>query len=81
MNKCIPLSDLNLNKKAKILNFVSENIPIKLLEMGMLPDTWVCIVAKAPFNGPYLIEYGKDCSRLSLRKEEAAGILIEQMEE
>ncbi len=80
MNKCIPLSELNLNRAAKILNFVSENIPIKLLEMGILPDTQVRIVAKAPFNGPYLIEYGKDCSRLSLRKEEAAGILIEEID-
>ncbi len=79
MKKCIPLSELEINKTAKILNFVSEDIPIKLLEMGILPDTIVSIISKAPFNGPYLIQYGNDFSRLSLRKEEANGILIEEM--
>lgn len=77
MKGCIALSELKNHQKAKILNFVSEDIPIKLLEMGILPDTTVSIKARAPFNGPIIIEYGTDKSRIALRKEEADCILIE----
>ncbi len=79
MKKCIPLSELEKDKAAKILNFVSEDIPIKLLEMGILPETTITIISKAPFDGPLLVQYGNDFSRLSLRKKEAQGILIEEL--
>lgn len=79
MNICIPLSELGLNQPAKVLNFVSEEVPMKLLEMGLLPETQIMVKAKAPFNGPIIVEYGIDKSRLALRKEEAKGILIEAL--
>ncbi len=78
MIDCIPLSDLPIGVKAKVLNFETDKIPIKLIEMGVLPNTYLTIISKAPFHGPFLIEYGEDLSRLSLREEEAKGILITQ---
>ncbi len=80
MKKCIPLTDLPLRKRAKILNFEMESIPIKLLEMGLLPETQISIIAKAPFGGPYVVQYGNEFSRLSLRLEEASSILVEEYE-
>ncbi len=79
MSECIALSELAIGKKAKIENFEENKIPIKLLEMGVLPNTEIIILNKAPFQGPYLIQYGNECSRLSLRKEEASGILISEL--
>ncbi len=76
MSECIALSDLGIGQKAKIENFEESKIPIKLLEMGVLPETEIMILSKAPMQGPYLIQYGNEGSRLSLRKEEASGILI-----
>ncbi len=45
--------------------------------MGLLPETYFKILYNAPFNGPLYIEFGVEKSRIALRKEEAAFILVE----
>ena len=53
------------------------NMPSKILEMGLLPGTKFQLLYQAPFNGPLYVEYGDDKSRVALRPEEAAYVLVE----
>ncbi|MDL1913868.1 MAG: ferrous iron transport protein A [Bergeyella sp.] len=53
------------------------HLPIKILEMGLLPNTEFKILYQAPFNGPLYVEFGKEKSRIALRQEEAACIIVE----
>jgi len=62
----------------KILGYEDNavNIPIKIIEMGLLPETEFKILYQAPFGGPIYVEFGSEKSRIALRKEEAAFILV-----
>lgn len=53
-------------------------MPNKILEMGLLPDTQFRILYQAPFHGPLYIEFGSEKSRIALREEEAAFIIVEK---
>ena len=55
-----------------------ETLPTKIVEMGLLPETVFEILYQAPFQGPLYIEFGVEKSRIALREEEAAFILVEQ---
>ena len=69
------LSDLNKGEKARILDVSSQEIPIKLLEMGCLPGNSVRLIQEAPFQGPIYIEING--SHVAIRKETAKLIEIE----
>ena len=69
------LSDLNKGEKARILDVSSQEIPIKLLEMGCLPGNSVRLIQQAPFQGPIYIEING--SHVAIRKETAKLIEIE----
>ena len=69
------LSDLNKGEKAKIVDVSSQEIPIKLLEMGCLPGNSVRLIQEAPFQGPIYIEING--SHVAIRKETAKLIEIE----
>jgi ferrous iron transport protein A len=69
------LSDLNKGEKAKIIDVSSQEIPIKLLEMGCLPGNSVRLIQQAPFQGPIYIEING--SHVAIRKETAKLIEIE----
>lgn len=69
------LSDLNKGEKAKIIDVSSQEIPIKLLEMGCLPGNSVRLIQEAPFQGPIYIEING--SHVAIRKETAKLIEIE----
>ncbi len=73
------MSIFPLNKEGKILDYENQamNMPIKIIEMGLLPKTTFKILYQAPFNGPLYIEYGTEKSRIALRKEEADYIIVE----
>jgi len=66
------------NTMGKILGYEDNavNIPIKIIEMGLLPETEFKILYQAPFGGPIYVEFGSEKSRIALRKEEAAFILV-----
>lgn len=70
------LNQLGIRHKAIIDAFLTEEIPMKLLEIGLLPDTVVKIIQKAPFGGPLLIEFGKEKNRVAIRSEQASQIAI-----
>ncbi len=62
----------------KILDYDNDSLqmPIKIIEMGLLPDTIFKILYQAPFHGPLFIEFGKEKSRIALREEEARFIIV-----
>ena len=69
------LSDLKKGEKAKIVDVSSQEIPIKLLEMGCLPGNKVRLIQQAPFKDPIYIEING--SYVAIRKETAKLIEIE----
>lgn len=54
-------------------------MPNKIIEMGLLPETYFKILYQAPFKGPLYVEFGDEKSRIALREEEARFIIVEQM--
>ena len=76
MNK---LSSFPANKEGKIVDYDNNalDMPIKIIEMGLVPHTSFKILYKAPFGGPLYLEYGAEKSRIALRKEEAHFLIVE----
>ncbi|QHT69808.1 ferrous iron transport protein A [Rhodocytophaga rosea] len=70
------IADLKIGEKATICCFKDEEMSLKLLEMGCLPGTEIKMSCKAPFGDPVCIRVSGYA--LSLRKEEAATIMIQQ---
>ncbi|PZU88732.1 MAG: ferrous iron transport protein A [Chryseobacterium sp.] len=70
------------NKVGKILGYDNENLqmPTKIIEMGLLPETTFRVLYQAPFGGPLYIEYGTDKTRIALREAEARFIKVEVSE-
>ncbi len=69
------------NKSGKILGYENDelNMPNKIIEMGLLPETVFKILYQAPFKGPLYIEFGDEKSRIALREEEARFIIVETL--
>jgi ferrous iron transport protein A len=65
----LKLSDLKKGQKAVILEVNSDEIPLKLLEMGCLPGNHVTLFQIAPLGDP-LFFYIND-SQVAIRKETA----------
>ena len=70
----IPLDQLSPGVKAEIEKIDTDNLPLKLIEMGCLPGNLISIVQKAPFNDPLYIKI--DESHLAIRKETAKDIFV-----
>lgn len=69
------LADLKKGQKAKIKKFTSDEIFLKLMEMGCLPGENIEILKKAPLNDPISVSVAG--YTLSLRVEEAKHIEVE----
>lgn len=69
------------NKSGKILGYENDELemPNKIIEMGLLPETIFKVLYQAPFKGPLYIEFGDEKSRIALREEEARFIIVEQL--
>ena len=73
------LSEVRVGTKVKIKSFATNEIVIKLMEMGCLPEEDITVWKKAPFGDPiYLLVAGYS---LSLRKDEAEQINVELIPE
>jgi ferrous iron transport protein A len=75
LNPVKTIADLKIGEKATICSFKDEEMSLKLLEMGCLPGTEIKMSCKAPFGDPVCIRVSGYV--LSLRKEEAATIMIQ----
>jgi len=71
---CFPKSEIG-----RIVGYQNDdlNMPNKIIEMGLLPDTVFRILYQAPFRGPLYVEFGDEKSRIALREEEARFIIVE----
>ncbi len=73
MNK--KLSELRLGQKAVIKSFGSQELHLKLMEMGCLPGEVVSVEQIAPLGDPVSISVAGYV--LSLRLDEAEHIIVE----
>jgi ferrous iron transport protein A len=72
--KTILLADLKEGQKATILRFTSEELFLKLMEMGCLPGEAIEITKKAPLHDPISVAVAG--YTLSLRVDEAKQIEV-----
>ncbi|MEO5500667.1 MAG: FeoA family protein [Ginsengibacter sp.] len=71
------LSEIKAGTKVKIKSFESDELIVKLMEMGFLPEEDVTVWKKAPFGDPiYILVAGYS---LSLRLDEANQIIVEEI--
>ena len=75
----LTIADLKKGEKGTITDSSSEDIPLKLLEMGCLPGNPVHLLQLAPFADPMYLNVND--SFLAIRKETAALIIIEKTDE
>ncbi|WP_300602013.1 FeoA family protein [Niabella sp.] len=68
------LSDLRPGQRARIQKFTTEEIFLKLMEMGCLPGEEIEIIKVAPLNDPISISVAG--YTLSLRLDEARFIVV-----
>ena len=72
----VTIADLKKGEYGIIIDSSSEDIPLKLLEMGCLPENQVELLHLAPFGDPMYLNIN-GC-HLAIRKETAALITIEK---
>ena len=71
------LTEVPTGKEVTIMEFANEDIHIKLMEMGCVPGEVIWIDKIAPMGDP--ISVAVSGYILSLRKDEAANILVEEI--
>ncbi|MEQ3655194.1 MAG: FeoA family protein [Dokdonia sp.] len=69
------IAHLAKGEKAIIIDVATDQVPLKLLEMGCLPGNEVQLLQLAPFADPMYINVNG--SFLAIRKETALHIIIE----
>ena len=67
---------MKIGDKATIIYVDVDKIPLKLLEMGCLPDNELEIIQIAPFGDPIYLNVNNG-SHLAIRKETAREIIVE----
>ena len=71
------IADLKKGEKGIITDSSSENIPLKLLEMGCLPGNEISLLHLAPFRDPLYLKI--DEAHLAIRKEVAQYIMVKPL--
>lgn len=71
----ISLNQLEKGIKAVIASIETDQLPLKLIEMGCLPGNKIELIQKAPFKDPLYIKI--DESYLAIRKETAQYIFVD----
>lgn len=69
------VAHLQKGERAIITDVMTDEVPLKLLEMGCLPGNEVQLLQLAPFSDPMYIDVN-GC-HMAIRKETALHILIE----
>ncbi|TDL99918.1 MAG: ferrous iron transport protein A [Flavobacteriaceae bacterium] len=72
------LSNLEIGRTAKIKGYLSEDLPTKILELGLIPGATVRMKCQAPLNGPVYVSLESDNSKLAIKKSIAELIDLEQ---
>ena len=70
----ITLDQLVKGQEAEIEHIDTDQLPLKLIEMGCLPGNSISLIQKAPLNDPLYLKI--DESHLAIRKETAQHIFV-----
>jgi ferrous iron transport protein A len=75
----IMLAQLKTGEKGVISNISKADALVRrrLLDLGIMEGSEVCIKCVMPFGGPYLIEYCGQC--VGIRRKEANRIEVERL--
>ncbi|MFA7688012.1 MAG: FeoA family protein [Moheibacter sp.] len=71
------IAHLKAGQLAKISGYATEEIPVKLYELGLLPGSKIILKKRLPFGGPLCIQMTENKNLIALRKSEALSLLIE----
>lgn len=71
------IAHLKVGQLAKISGYATEEIPVKLYELGLLPGSKIILKKRLPFGGPLCIQMTENKNLIALRKSEALSLLIE----
>lgn len=74
----LTLSELNVNELAEVISIQNKELELRLLSMGCIPGEKILVERRAIFGDPVLIRSGS--TLLSLRKENAAEILVKKQD-
>jgi len=74
------INHLRKGETATIVGYRSDDIPIKIYEMGLLPGVTLTKKQQLPFNGPVYLRIQDNPNAIALRESEADLILIESMQ-
>jgi len=69
------VAHLRKGEKAIIVDVATDEVPLKLLEMGCLPGNEIHLLQLAPFSDPMYINVNG--SHLAIRRETALHIIVE----
>lgn len=70
----ITLDQLERGVQAVIEHMDTNDLPLKLIEMGCLPGNTIQLIQKAPFNDPLYLNI--DGAHLAIRRETAQHIFV-----
>ena len=67
--------DLKMREEGIVKHFNDSSMACKLLTIGIIPDSRIVLVRKAPFGGAYCLKLGN--TFVAVREKEARSIIIE----
>lgn len=67
--------DLMMGEEAIVKHFSDSSMACKLLTIGIIPDSRIALIRKAPFGGAYCLKLGN--TFVAVRDKEARSIIIE----
>ncbi len=73
------IADLNVGDIAQVVACKATEIPLKLMEMGCLPEQKIKILQLAVANGPIYLEVNG--SFIAIRKETASQIQVKYLKQ
>lgn len=73
------INQLQKGETATIVGYRSDEVPIKIYEMGLLPGVTLTKKQQLPFNGPVYLRIQDNPNAIALRKSEADLIIIESL--
>lgn len=73
------IDKLGKGDRGRIIGYRSEDIPIKIYEMGLLPGVVITKQQQLPFSGPVCLRIDGNPNAIALRHAEATLILIDQL--
>ena len=74
----LSIFDLKIGESGRVSGFNSEDVPMKLYELGIVPGTFITLKKRLPFKGPISIQVMDSTNQIALRSTEASSILIEK---